>query len=1694
MESTNNETYKSIVVQAMSKVLGVSSDEINCTADATTFVKLGGDSLSAILISSECQMRGIAIPAGVMLRISTLKEVITRASNLAHPLSLHRPISPIPPDPPSLPPFSKALGTTSTTIPTLVDASILYPETGNISSTCCKKDTMSAKNLLGHINTTEWTEPQLLLLRETSHNSRLNILTLYETYDGVWEVQDIYNAWMNTILAEPIFRDLLHDLRISPQQLLLPNIIQVKSEDEYQRESSNTVNATGPISKLEVIHLLQPSCLNHVSKSTTVIWRIHHAFIDGYSARILRDKVRQTLRGDTTITAGPSFKEIMCSLRLLREDKRESTINFWDRKREQFSSATGELRLSPQRTLEKIEVIPQKSITIQFPVEKMAAAQRRTGYTTTVYFAAAWALTLSKFMDVDQICFGMVLSGRDLPIPGAANVVGPLINILPLFVKVLARGDGTFAGAFLRRIHDDILELNEVQHSEVAEGFDRQFDSIMATQFEDDEGEELPRPIPVDRNSLDMQSGVPANLIIEQHSRIRLIYSTAQYTEDDMNNVRSVFQKSMDKLLQDNEGKRLISSIHDALLPQEMEETIKQWSNCSGSKTFDESKDDDLVTLFESVVASHPTDAAIVHGESGKVSYGDLDEAAAIIAHELSWVKPNEAVCIYADRSANWIAAIFGVLKAGGVYAPIDPSAPVSVQHANFVRSGARAVLIPTSTTTLEHFWSPREKQDNNIAPSLCRVIAVDDLLASVNSPKTHSGPITHYPRRRTARPGDLAYICFTSGSTGKPKGVQCTHKGLVAFQKDHVVRLAASRGIVIAQVMSPVFDGSIHEIFSALTHGATLRLASPADQDDPFSHLRDSDSAILTPSIAKVLDPNHYPRLRNVYLVGEAVPQSLCDTWARNRSLYNMYGPTEATCGATIKRLLPNEAVTIGQANPSSRVYILNRFRGFVPPGVVGELYIAGIQVSHGYINLPELNAEHFLDDPIVPEAGQKMYKTGDYAYWDSATGDICLLGRRDRQIKLNGFRLDLDDLEVRVANAIPGCGGAAVFRRDDHLVAAYQASSVSATDSLNVKTLIRDVLPPYAMPRSIIALDELPLTAAGKLDYKMLERKVSIDDGVASLETDHHQQPQKKNITMSATERFVVDAVRELMKLDPRTHVDRGSNLTALGSHSILQLQLASRISSRIRRKFTVRKVMDNPVISHLAAAIDDVAKQEKAINGNIVRTRSSSPGKNGTRVRVLGDNHVSPIELEWYSKYRRNLGTSSFNVSHVSELDASFDQHSALIKAWNIVLARHAILRCRFRQSATNSERVERSYATQPPRALHVESLDIRAAINKEFSLETEDPVRVLVSKHHMVVCVSHIICDYTTLSCLFEELSTAYLNIINGVEQSSLISPPKRQYRDTSCWNLDVDQATAEFWKSYLSGGNLMSMAPPYMKRARTSYGGKSLLFRLSKGTMSNFKTVSQSLGLTLHQISLAIVSLVLQADSKTKQDLLLGSPYLGRQEEDMRTIGLFLQPLPIRIRRRLHGDKNNNNQGEEAEASLAAFLHGVRESAQSALSHSMEWSSLLEILSSEDLRAAIPNHPLFDAMVTFHEQLSSIQAGIPGLRPLLSWADGAKFGIMFEFAAVGSAVTLRVEYDAALFAADEVWRFAARVDAGLRYMGQYVSSSVPLGELERRLSDVGRSSVNAGAKRPWSEDGTSGGIESLEFGTPLAALS
>ncbi|EGD97620.1 hypothetical protein TESG_05025 [Trichophyton tonsurans CBS 112818] len=1256
---------------------------------------------------------------------------------------------------------------------------------------------------------------------------------------------------------------------------------------------------------------------------STIIWAVHHALIDGYSAMLLFCKVRRIVAGlSIGASPGPSFKQVDRQIGLWRQQHKEEGDAYWKRQAPQLEQSQGDLLLPapPSQGDTSCSVIESEEIHVinNIPGTQLQGLVRNLGITPAAFYYAAWAVVLNCYADSDNVIFGAVLAGRNLPVEGVDEVIGPLVNTLPLCVKV---DRALSVKQFLKAVFTQIMELAEYQWTTPDNGYTRSFATAMALQVPEPEcpGGILPIEAPYTRQTTD----VPLSINVQPNGGARFVYHTSKYSRRDIEGVGRHYQRAMQLLLRPH---RSIKECLQGLLGCADLETLMNFGNCHSTLTTTMAVQDDLVTLFESAASKDPDAIAIQKG-SFEMTYGQFDAQASRVASILKeYLSPGDVVCAHADRSSNWIVGMMGILKAGGVYCAVDGGLPQEARDIIFSASGANIFLIPSET-------------DKGVCPAVCKTLLVTDELVT-----REEVPL---PRRHSPHPEANAYLCFTSGSTGKPKGVMCSHEGLVAFQRDLEVRLFAQPGHRVAQIMSVAFDGSIHEIFSTLSYGATLVLQSGGD---PFAHLNDVDSAILTPSMARVLNPAHYDRLSSVYLVGEPVPQAVCDRWSQEKALYNMYGPTEGTCGATIKRLYPSQTVTIGPPNPSTRLYIMNRHRELVPPGVIGEIYIAGVQVARHYIGMPKETEERFIADPIR-RIGERMYKTGDRGYW-SSNGDVVCLGRNDRQIKLRGFRLDLDDLEARMVRASSEATAVAVARQGNHLIAAILPATA---DVSAFAARIAQILPPYANPRKIFALREFPTTKAGKRDYIALAKM--------SLQT---AAPTGRPLR-GYLEESIGEAFRYVLRLEPQL----------------------------LRR--------------------DEM---------------------------VLGESKLSPMELEWWHKCQVNECTSSFNVNFIAKMDRKVVNRVRLADACNDVMARHRILRSRYIYSRAAGTAV-RQYSPLPPRVRLVNStINPWIEINRPFALARTAPIRVVISKSQFILTVSHIVADLTTLQTLLREISQRY--------HGEPLLPASMTYMNTTTWGSVPSDCDLTFWSETLGQLPPTSHLLGHEGRRR-GYRGKSTFCEVPSATYQGMKSLISRSSITGQQLAIAAVALCLDRpttapDVINSTDMVLGIPYINRKSRDeLDVVGLFLEPLPIRIR----------YTADESTDKAESYLKVVQQSVQESVGHSIHWDQLLEHL---QMRTAAPDHPLFETIVTFHgrDHSNGLEISAPGFETCYTFTDGAKFRLLCEFSAVSEdKLVLRMEYDTDCFSPGDIHLLQTRIPLAIALLVQ----GVPYPSIRQRIANL-----------------------------------
>ncbi|MDX2091919.1 MAG: amino acid adenylation domain-containing protein, partial [Kofleriaceae bacterium] len=490
-----------------------------------------------------------------------------------------------------------------------------------------------------------------------------------------------------------------------------------------------------------------------------------------------------------------------------------------------------------------------------------------------------------------------------------------------------------------------------------------------------------------------------------------------------------------------------------------------------------------LHELFEAHAELRPEAVAVV-SEGIKLTYRELDDRANRLAHHLRslGVGPEVRVGICVRRSAEMVVAVFGVLKAGGAYVPLDPSYPADRIALMLEDSGARVVVA-------------HDRFAQFVARPGCHVVRFDADRAMLERQPTSriaSGVLST----------NLAYVIYTSGTTGRPKGVMVEHRSVVNL----VTAVAALENITpddrSLQFSSLSFDASVEELFTALTHGATIVVRG---DDVP------SAAELLGPTFEGVtimnlstgywhaLDPELLPPSVLLVVVGgeRALPAHV-RAWcmaATTSRLLNFYGPTETTVDATggllaVDGLLPGREVPIGGPLANYRVHVLDRHGQHVPVGVPGELFIGGDGVARGYLGRPDLTSERFVPDRFAGVAGARLYRTGDRVR-RFPNGTLEYLGRIDHQVKVRGFRIELGEIEA-VLSRHASVREVVVVARDDEpgemRLVAYVVGRDAAVAIEGLRTYVSTTLPAYMVPTAFVVLDALPLLPNGKLDRKAL------------------------------------------------------------------------------------------------------------------------------------------------------------------------------------------------------------------------------------------------------------------------------------------------------------------------------------------------------------------------------------------------------------------------------------------------------------------------------------------------------------------------------------------------------------------------------------------------------------------------------
>jgi amino acid adenylation domain-containing protein len=902
-------------------------------------------------------------------------------------------------------------------------------------------------------------------------------------------------------------------------------------------------------------------------------------------------------------------------------------------------------------------------------------------------------------------------------------------------------------------------------------------------------------------------------------------------------------------------------------------------------------------------------DAVALEVAGERLTCGELDRRSDRLARRLALlgVGREGVVGICLERSADLVASLLAVWKAGGAWVPLDPSHPAERLAWVLADSGARTLI------------SERRLADRLGAGDI-RTVLLDE--------EDWEG-LERVPQP-SASPGDLAYLIYTSGSTGRPKGVEVEHGSLAAFLRSSARRFGigeAERWPVVAPFS---FDIFLFELLAPLVSGGTAVLVplSPAlDVPALVRVLAGASRFHAVPALMRNVveesrngDPEWFAGLKTLFTGGDAVPADLLRDLRAvfpRADLAVLYGPTEATCFCTVYPLLAGqEAVRslLGGPLEGARVELRDPSGNRVPLGVPGEIWIGGAGVARGYKGLEELTAERF---PVVE--GLRYYRSGDLAR-RLADRNLEFLERIDQQVKIRGFRIEPGEIEAVLARH-PEVRQAAVVAREDggeRRLVAYVAAAEREGLTAELRERVQTRLPEYMVPSTFVVIERLPLTIHGKLDRRALP--------APEWERAEYVAPR------TPTEDLLAGIWSEVLGVE---RVGATDDFFALGGHSLLATQLASRVRATFGVELPLRKLFEEPTVAGLARRLQDLGKE----------------GPEAPPIRpVLRDGSLLPLsfaqERLWFLD-RVEPGTPLYNIPVAARLSGDLDL-TALAAAVGEIVRRHEALRTGFAE--LDGSPMQRVSAWNPWELPVTDLLALPAEVREReiarlgeqeaarpFDLSARPGcwmvrtilLRISPREHVLLITFHHIAADGWSIGVFVRELALLYKAFASG--RPSPLPELPIQYTDFAVWQREwlrgeILEKELAYWRRALAGApEVLDLPLDRPRSAVRSFRGARHRFILQSSVAERLAVISRKEEATSFMLLLAGFQALLSHWSRQK-DMVVGSPIANRNRLEVEPlIGFFANTLALRL------DLSGNPPFRELvrrlrEVTLEAYVH------------------------------------------------------------------------------------------------------------------------------------------------------------------------
>ncbi|MFD8571473.1 amino acid adenylation domain-containing protein [Streptomyces sp. NPDC059639] len=889
--------------------------------------------------------------------------------------------------------------------------------------------------------------------------------------------------------------------------------------------------------------------------------RIHHLVIDGFGHSLL---VRRTAEVYTALVRGdePAPRTFETLADLLAADAEYRASDAFDADRAHWGEAFADRPEAPRlggRGALPSRTFHRRTTTVAPEVcDRLRDLAARTRATWPDVLVAAQALYTARATGRADVVLGLPMMGRMGSV--ALRVPGMVMNVLPLRLTVAP--DATFA----QLVRQVVLGIRAVRRHQRYRYEDIRRDLGLLGEQRGLVGP-LVNVMPFDygvdfagapATAHNLSAGPVDDLTVNIYDRadgrgLRIDHdgNPALYDETDLAAHQARFVHLLERLADSDPEAPLAT--HSIATPAELHLVLDEFN-----RTEHALPPTTLIGPIEAQAVRSPDAPALVYGDT-TLTYAELDARANQLARHLHTLgaTPGALVAVCVPRSVELIVTLLAVLKAGAAYLPLDPDYPE--QRLAYMLDDAAPVCAVT------------DRPGRLPADTATPLVVLDGL------------DVSAYPTVNPARaltPAHPAYVIYTSGSTGRPKGVVVPHSAIDNRLRWMQHAYGIGPGDRVLQKTPSSFDVSVWEFFWPLREGATLVVAEPGGHKDPAYLARlVREQAVTTchfvPSMLQVFlagpdAPTCAAALRRVFCSGEALPRETATAFARTLpgvELHNLYGPTEAAVDVTYHPCDPEDTgpVPIGRPVWNTRLYVLDPAGRPCPPGIVGELFLAGRQLADGYLNRPELTAERFVPDPF---RGGRMYRTGDLARW-TERGEVEYLGRTDHQVKLRGQRIELGEIEAALA-AREGVDGACALVRDDRLV-GYVTGTVDPTA---LRAALARELPEHMVPSAIVPLDVFPLSPNGKLDRRQLPAPVYAGGTGARPPANAREE------TLTRLFAEILDTAQ----------AGPDDAFFDLGGTSLLAVRLVARIREELGVDLTIGSLFEAPTPAALAARVDD------------------------------------------------------------------------------------------------------------------------------------------------------------------------------------------------------------------------------------------------------------------------------------------------------------------------------------------------------------------------------------------------------------------------------------------------------------------------------------------------------------------------